>query len=235
MSLLTLIQNTANEVGISSPLVVITSTDQNIRTLLSLSNTSGDELMRRSEWQQLTSEATFSTSGTISQGYLNSIATDYDRMISDTMWDRSLRQKIMGPVNMQEWQQDLSFLVVGPPYKFIVYGGKLFTGPTAIAVSHTVAFNYISKSWCTTSGGTGQSAWAADTDLTVLPERIHKLDLIWRFKQAKGLAYGEDLETAETAIEKAIGQSTPRRTLFVGGSNARYFSENVPLGSWPSV
>lgn len=235
MSLLTLIQDVCNAIGIDPPTAVISATDKNITSLLAMANTSGEELMKRYEWQELTKQATFTTTGTIPQGYLSSIASDFDRFINDTMWNQGLRQKIIGPITMQEYQQDLSFAVVGPPFKFIQYGGQLYIGPTATAAGQTVVFNYISGNWCTSDALVGQTRWQADSDLTVIPQRIHKLDLIWRWKQAKGLAYGEDLETAEGAIEKQIGTNTGRRILFVGGSDTRYFAENIPNGDWPAA
>jgi hypothetical protein len=235
MSLLTLIQTTCDSIGLTRPSVVITSADQNVRTLLALANTSGEELMKRYEWQELTKEVTFTSTGTISQGSLASIASDMDRFVNDTFWNRGLREKIQGPVTQQQWQQDLSFNVVGPPYKFIVNDGTLYVGPTPLAAGQTLAFNYITQNWCQSSVGTGQAVWTADTDTTKIPERIHRLDLIWRFKSAKGLSYAEDLETAERSIEKHFGTNTARRILFVGGSDVRFFAENIPNGDWPTA
>lgn len=236
MSLLTLIQDVSKSLGVPAPSVVMASADTRVLELLVTANSVGNELTRRYFWQELTQEASFTASGTINQGYLTgSIATDFGYWIDQTFWDRTSRQQILGPVTAQEWQSDMSWAVVSPPYKFIVQGDILKVGPTAIAAGDTMVFNYITKNWCQSSTGTGQSAFAADTDTTVIPEELFKLELIWRWKQSKGLAYAEDMETAEEQIDRYTGQNAGRRVLFIGGSGVYYLGENVPAGDWPQV
>ena len=236
MSLLTLVQDVSRTLGMTTPTVVTTSADQRVLELLVMANTAGNELARRYYWQELTREVTFSATGTIDQGYLTgSIATDFGYFIDQTFWDRSLRLPIIGPVTAQEWQSDLSWAVVSPPYKFIVQNDKLKVGPTALTAGDTLVFNYMTKNWCESSTGTGQSSFQADTDVTRIPEELFKLELIWRWKSAKGLAYAEDMENAEEQIERYTGQNAGRRVLFIGGSGIYYLAENVPAGDWPQV
>lgn len=236
MSLLTIVQQASTVLGLSQPTVVTTSQDQRVLELWVMANRVGDELSRRYFWQELTKQASFTSTATIDQGYLTgSIATDFGYWIDQTFWDRDLRQPIIGPVTAQEWQSDLSFAVVGPPYKFIVQADVLKVGPTAVGSGHTMVFNYITKNWCQSSTGTGQSAFAADTDTSLIPEELFKLSLIWRWKQAKSLAYAEDMESAEEQIERYTGQNAGRRVLFIGGQGIYYLAENVPLGDWPQV
>jgi hypothetical protein len=237
MSLLTLIQDVSKMIGLSSPTAVTTSADQRVLELLVMANVSGEDLSTRYEWQELTRTATWASSGTIAQGTITSgtIASDFGRFIDDTFWDRSLRQPIVGPVTAQEWQADLSNAIVSPPYKFIVQNNILSIGPTPITAGNTLAFNYITKNWCASSTGTGQSAFAADDDETLIPQRLFRLDLIWRWKSSKGLAYAEDLENAEREIDKHIGANGGRRVLFIGGAPIQYFAGNIPAGDWPSA
>jgi hypothetical protein len=236
MSLLTLIQDVCKQVALPAPTAVMSSTNSTVLEMLVMANSVGDELTRRYFWQELTREANFQSTGTIDMGYLSgSIATDFAYWVDQTFWDRDLRQNIIGPVSMQEWQSDQSFAVVGPPYKFIVIADKLLVGPTALAAAHTMVFNYISKNWCQSATGTGQSAFAADTDVMLIPQELFKLSLLWRWKQAKGLAYAEDMESAEEQIDRYTGQNAGRRVLFIGGSGIYYLAENVPMGDWPQV
>lgn len=236
MALLDLIQDVNQNLGFPAPTVVMTSADTRVLEMLVMANSLGNELTRRYFWQELTYEASFTSTGTISQGYLTgSIATDFGYWVDQTFWDQDLRQPIIGPVTPQEWQSDLSYAVVGPPYKFIVQADLLKVGPTAIASGHTMVFNYITKNWAQSSTGTGLSKFAADTDVLRIPQELFKLSLIWRWKQQKGLAYAEDMETAEEQIERYTGQNAGRRVLFIGGMGIYYLAENVPLGDWPQV
>lgn len=236
MSLLTLIQDVFMEVGIAQtkPNAVITSTDGNVLQLLALANTTGEALMKRYQWQELTVETTFTATGTIAQGSISAVlGADYDRMVPQTFWDRSQRIPIDGPVTTQQFQADRSNLVAGPPYYFFIFGNQVYIGPTALNAGDTCSAFYISKNWCASATGTGQTAFAADDDVTLIPERLFRLDLIWRWKRAKGLSYGEDLATAEEQIETAIGGNKPARVLYFGGRNILY-PTNIPEGYWPS-
>lgn len=235
MSLLTLIQSTSYLIGLPSPSVAYASTDTRIQELISFANSIGDKIARDYQWQELTKEATFDATGTVSMGSLTgSIATDFGYFINQTFWDRDAKMPILGPATPQEWQADLSSGFVSPPYKFVVQSGLLKVGPTAIAAGHDMVFNYITKYWCQSSGGTGQTAFAADTDTTVIPEELFKLELIWRWKASKGLSYAEDLQTSEQAIQAYTGQNQGSRVLFIGGNAIYYIGGNVPQGDWPS-
>lgn len=235
MSLLTLMQNVSNQLSLPEPTVVTTSTDQNIVTLLALANTAGKALMKRYEWQELMSfSGTITSTGSIDIGSIATIfGGGFDRIVNQTFWDTSSRLPIEGPPTIQQWQQYQASNVVGPPYQFIIYGNRLRIGPTALAADHVLTCYFISQYWCTSSTGTGQTAFAADTDLCVIPEELFALDLIWRWRQRKGLSYSEDMQTAEQQIETYIGQNTPSRILFLGGRNILY-PANIPEGYWPT-
>ncbi len=234
MSLLTLIQDTANAVGITSPATVIGNADANILTLLALAQSSGKEMAKAYEWQELT---TFSgnivSTGTIDQGtVLSNFGASFDRIVNQTFWDTSSRLPIDGPTTIQQWQQYQASNVVGPPYQFIITGGHLYIGPTAIAAGHNLTAYFMSKYWCQSAALAGQVSWLADTDTAIIPEELLKLDLIWRFKQKNGLAYAEDMETAQREFDVYTAQNTPARVLFLGGRNILY-PANIPEGYWP--
>lgn len=235
MSLLTLIQTVYQEVGIgqTQPNAVITSTDANVLQLLALANTTGESLMKRYQWQELITYASFTTSGALNVGTITScFGSDYDRMVNQTFWDTNTRLPIDGPVTIQQYQNDQAGMVAGPPYYFLFIGSQVFLGPTAIATGHVCTAYYMSQNWCESSTGTGQSSFQNDSDVTVIPQRLFKLDLIWRWKMAKGLSYAEDLKTAEQQIEQAIGGNAAARILYLGGSN-RVYPTNIPEGNWP--
>jgi len=235
MALLDLIQDVFNEVGISQtqPNAVVTSTDAQVLQLLAIANSTGRQLMKRYEWQELTKYASFVTGGSVDVGTITScFGSDFDRIVNQTFWDTSARLPIAGPRTMQQWQTDQAGAAAGPPYYFVVFGGRVKIGPTAVASGHTMSAYYISGNWCTDASGTGQTAFAADTDLCVIPQELFKLSLIWRWKQAKGLSYAEDMATAENQIETQIGGNRGAAVLYLGGSNQIY-PTNIPEGYWP--
>ncbi|MFQ5356634.1 MAG: hypothetical protein ACE5DY_09170, partial [Mariprofundaceae bacterium] len=100
MSMLSIIQNVADTIGIDRPSSVVGSTNKTSTQMLAMLNMSGKMLARRHAWQRLMSEHTFSTvNGTASY----SLPSDYDRHIDDTAWDRSNYWAVRGSITPQEW------------------------------------------------------------------------------------------------------------------------------------
>lgn len=204
MALLQLIQNVADELGMSRPSAVVSSSDQQVRTWLRLANREGEELSRRHPWQLLRKEASFTTAATASQGALTTIASDFGRYVNESMFNRTTNEKWYGPLTPQQWQRiQASVGLVTLRKMFTIRGGLLLATPTPTA-SQTVKFEYISTQWCESSGGTDQSAWAADADVSLLPQRLIELGVIWRWKKSKGLEYAEDFSDYEKAVANEI-------------------------------
>ena len=206
MSLLTIIQGAVDRIGsMTRPTTVVTNTDPTIRQLLSLAQQEGKELARIGDWQALKSEKTFITVALESQATASPVAipTDFDWYLADTMYNRTSRRKVNGPLSGIEWQQMKATLVtlVNPAFRF--RGNAIFISPTPTA-GETVAYEYMTKNWCQSSLAVAQSAWAADTDTAVLDEEFHILGLHWRWKKAKGLDYAEEFSTYQMQTEQAL-------------------------------
>jgi hypothetical protein len=89
MSLLTLVQNASDTIGLARPSAVVSSTDGNVRTLLSLANTEGRELLERFSWPATQLEATHTTLAAELQGVMTTIAPGFGYIINQTFWDRT--------------------------------------------------------------------------------------------------------------------------------------------------
>lgn len=229
MTLLTLIQRTFRRVGLTAPSAAVGSTEENILRLIELANEEGEELSERYPWQVLINEATLTTSAAESQGAMTTIAgASFAYIQNDTMWNRTTNRRWL-PVDDVQWQQMKASGITGPDYYFRIRGGNLIVQPTPTA-SQTVCFEWVSKNWCTSSGGTGQSQWAADDDVLLLPAEVFLMGLVWRWKKAQGLEYAEDFRQYEIRAESAmIRDGAKKRINFAGGRSTR---QNIPEGSW---
>lgn len=200
MSLLTIVRNAADGLGLARPTTVINSQDPNAITLLAMAQEEGKTLARRHEWQALTTEHMFSTAnGTSSY----SLPPDFDRILKETVFNRTRRRRMMGDLTPQQWQETQASLVTMVNPAFRIRGGAFLISPTPSA-TETVAYEYMTTEWCQSSGGTGRTEWLADTDTGKLSEDITTLGVIWRYRKAKGLEYGEDMNTYEMEVAKAI-------------------------------
>jgi hypothetical protein len=78
-----------------------------------------------------------------------------------------------------------------------------------------------------------KAAFTADADAFVLPERLLKLDLIWRWRALKRMEYSEDMVNFNMAMEKAISKDKGTRILVAGRQRIPYNVRNAypgPLG-----
>lgn len=211
MSLLTIVQNACDRLSLERPTVVVSSTDVNVRTLYGLAQQEGKELASRGTWTVLQSIQTITTTATELQS--SAIPSDFDYIIPDTMFNRTTRRKVEGPLTPTEWEYTKATLVVRVNPCFRIIGSDFYINPIP-AAGNTIAFEYVSKNWCQSAGGTGQSAWAADTDTAKIDEELHTLGLVWRFKKSKGLDYGEDFSSYERNVAQVIQRDGPKPRIY---------------------
>lgn len=235
MTLLSIVQDACNEIGLPAPSTVIGNTDKTVKQMLALSNRSGKMLAQRFEWQELITEEVHTTTAAEDQGAVETLMPGFNWYIYQTAWNRTQQEPMGGPLYPAEWQHLKATSVTGPYYDFRIRTKKLLMIPTPPA-DETVALEYISRYWCSDSTGvTNREKWSVDTDIGRLPEDLLTLDLKWRFKQAKGLPYAEEFRDAEMAINNAMARNNgPRKmNLDMAGVEAdNYYGVRIPEGSW---
>lgn len=222
-SLLTLVQNAADELGIPRPSAVVGSSDQTVRQLLALMQREGEELSAREGpsqgWPHLVREHTFSTvNGTADYA----LPTAFRYYINGTQWDRTNKWPLNGPTSPQKWQELKSGIVTSAkPYRFRIKANSLgvrrvFFDPTPTTVDACV-IEFISTFWCANAAGTvPQSIWTLDTDIALLPEELFTLGLKWRFRRAKGLDASVEYQTYEDAVSRELGRAAMAPDLPLG-------------------
>lgn len=236
MSFLTIIQRACPLINETKPNSVIGTTTRSLLTLIEIAQEEGEDLAHRHDWQRLTKEKTFSSAATESQGAVTTlIGSDFDHIKNDTVWNRTRNRRIW-PINEMQWQALQSNAISGPDEFFRIRANLFIVYPTMTA-SQTVALEYVSKNWCESSGGTGQAAWAADTDVGVLDEQLMQAGIVWRWKRRFGKPDWEtDREIYEKRVANAIARDGAPQRLNLSGPNpiARLLigTSSVPEGSW---
>lgn len=209
MTLLSIVRDAASRLGLTPPSTVVSSPDENAEILLGLAQEEGKALADRHTWQALQTEHTFSTAnGTASYA----LPSGFDGIIKDTVFNRTQRRRMQGDLSPSQWQETQASLVTMVNPAFRIRNSLFYISPTPTAVE-TVAYEYVTKNWCQSAGGTGQSEWAADTDTGVLDEELTKLGIIWRFRSKKGFDYAEDMNNYEIRVNKAIFKDGARVTI----------------------
>lgn len=215
MSLLSIVQDACRHPSLTLPLLtsVVGNVSSHAPAMLMAAKEELDSLATRCNWQKLTKEHTFTTTASAVQLTASAIPTDFDRMINESMFNRTTRRKFWGPLTPEQWQQTQSSLttLVDPAYR--IRGGTILTHPIP-ASGDTIAYEYISKNKALSSGGTAQETWQADTDTCLFPEPIVTLGVVWRYRRGKGYPFSNEMEEYERRVIEAIMRDGTRGKIY---------------------
>lgn len=232
MSLLSMLEDASDELGIPRPTSVIGNAEDSARLLLALANREGKSLCQRYPWQECRREATHTTLAAELQGTLEAIAPGFNWDLLDTFWNRTQQVPIGGALTPNEWQLFKSSVTTGPYSDFYIRQKNLYMIPAPVA-GETIAFEFASRYWCQSSGGAAQERWVADTDTGILPEDIMTIGVVWRYKKAKELDYAEEFREYEMQVNNRMARSGGARILDMTGSAKDYMPGIlVPQGNW---
>lgn len=233
MSLLTIVQDACDRLSLPRPTAVVSSTDQTVRQFLALAKVEAEDLARTPEhgWQAMVREHTFST--VAAQEQVGAVPADLDYCIPDAAYNRTTNRKLVGPLDAHQWQAQMAYSTLAAQDVFRIRGGVfLFLDPPP--AGQIIAYEYSSAWYARSSAGQRKAAFTADEDETFLPEALITHGLVWRWKQAKGLDYGEDMITYGRAVSRAIARDGGMKAL----SGRRMYDMrevNVPEGDFPGA
>jgi hypothetical protein len=92
-TMLQLVQQVTNELGVSTPTYVATNTNQDVIQILALMNASGYELLRKHPWQALTKQKQFYTEYLTTTGNWTTASRVITGIPSTTQgWTRPIRR-----------------------------------------------------------------------------------------------------------------------------------------------
>lgn len=231
-TLLDIVQTACKRMGLPVPAAVIGSADPQVMQLQALLEEEGQELSERYEWQELRSEATFTTVAQEAQTTLAVTCPGLKYIVNDTIWNRDLRRPIFGPLSAQRWQQLKALNFVGPWNQYQIRAGTINFIPAPTA-GQTCAFYYQSRNWVNLNGGGTGEDFGSDADTIVFDAAIVVMGLIWRWKMAKGLPYQEDFNKYERRVIDAMAANGAKDVLNTGDVRFDLFPGIlVPAGSW---
>lgn len=233
MSFLTMVQDAADEVGIKRPSTLVGGTTTDQRQLIALADRVGRDIANAANWQYLKKEGTI-TLATSDQDY--AFPADYDRLIPSTMWDRTDSRPVLIPESSQNFQRYEGWAYVSTlNLRAYIRGNEVVFQQdiTAAENGKVINFEYISDQWCESSGGTGQSEFAADTDVTRHDEYLHRRGIVYMYKRAKQLPDWQ-LEERDfrKELKKRIAFDKSARNVALSGKNIPKYVYNVPEGGW---
>lgn len=232
MTLLTIAQDAAGRLALPIPTSMVGNSDKQAVRLLRIAKEVGKALNRATPWKKLQREHVFTTvEGEEQDG---GIPDDFDWIMPNTFFDRSLHRVVEGPLSPESWQSLKSRLItrVWPAYR--IRGETMLLTPPQPA-GKEFAFEYISRMWCKSASGTEQDSWAADTDVPILDEELHVLGLVARFKWRSGLDYADDLANFNGELTQAIMREGVRPRLSADGQMHGRMKADALAAARPNV
>lgn len=211
MTVLSACQKAATKLNQARPSTVFGSTDTFALELADLANETAETVMKAHDWRKLTTLSTITGDGTDTSFAL---PTDYDRMpLKSNVYGSLARLPFLQARDLDQWLEFDITPVVGAPGYWVILGGEMQIKP-AMATTQTAKFYYISN--IIVSGS--KTAFTADADTFLLPERLITLGIVWRWKAQKGLEYAEHLKNFEIALGEEAGRDKGSRILHMGAA-----------------
>lgn len=213
MSLLTALNDAQRFLSLAVTSLIVADGQETQNLLFALAKEEVAECAASTPWPILLREHTFTASLAALQA--TGLASDFDRIIEGSFWNRTTDREVIGPLSSQEWQLAYGEPIVASITQFWMrrYDGiNIFPTPSA---ADTMVYEYVVNTPWTTSGGSPLTAPTADTDLTVLGDRLLKLGVLWRYKAAKGRDYAEDLKNYEMVKASEFTKQRSARVLSI--------------------
>jgi hypothetical protein len=231
MTLLSICQDAADQLGIVRPSVIYGNSAVEVRKLLRYANQEGRQLRKRGDWQALRDEKTFVSVATEAQTS-TMVPSDLDHFCNETFWNRTRKRMFNGPLAPRDWQA-LKATVGSVINETFAYRGTIFYISPVPTAGDTFAYEYISTKFCQSAGSVAAAAWAADDDTARLDEELFTLGIIWRYKKGEGMPWQDDFAEYDFQVETALKLESPKRTLDMSQMGRRPMpGVGVPEGSW---
>lgn len=229
------LRQVAGELGIPRPNTVTGLEDVQSVQLLSLLNSSGNELMLYYPWEQFIKEWEFDT--VIDQSDYP-VPDDYNYFADMTQWDRTNHWPLLGPKTAQEWAFLKGSLVAALPrlrYRVANNMLKLYPTPTALTSpsQYTLAMEYCSKNWID-SGGTPTDMIVADSDILLYNPWLLIKFVKFKFYELKGFQTAGVQSDFMRVFDSLTGKDTGAKVLSLAPQVTNQFIGpwSIPDGSW---
>jgi len=145
---LVMAQQCSARLQLTNPSTFVASTDQNMILLKAMLDESAQEIRNEFPWPELVKIYTFTlATGTASYA----LPADYDRRLSETIWNRTQRFPLFGPIDGVQWEVLKSGLITSiPRQRFRLMGWtntQVFIDPTPSSGENgqVCAYEYIIK------------------------------------------------------------------------------------------
>jgi hypothetical protein len=229
MSLLTICQDVADEIGLDKPTSII-GNSENTATRLYRQCVRTGTMLAIKNWHLLIKPYTFST---VADEPQYALPSDWRSFVNNTAWNQT-KARIIYIISPQHWAYEKSYVVSTFNDQYRLMGddaapsvGRKFTiHPTPSSVQ-TIYYEYYSKNWVLNADGvTEQSTFVGDNDTVQFNQELFIMGVIWRMLKTMGQPYAEEKAEFDQYLEMLMAQDGVTENLYADG-NPPPFS-NIP-------
>lgn len=110
---------------------------------------------------------------------------DFEAITNRTQWDKTKHWEALGPEDAQQWQWLKSgYISTGPRIRWRILDNQFQVWPV-MNTNEYIGWEYKSKGWARSATGVVKNSFTADTDTTVLDDRIIVLATKLKYFQIK--------------------------------------------------
>lgn len=173
--------------------------------------------------------------------------SDFKYQQNRTWWDRTNRWPLFGPDSpqMDQWLRS-GIIATGPRRHFRIIGSssansgynyRIWPPPVEITSPLQLVYEYQSTNWVNVTGaGTSfATAYANDTDTSLLDDRALISGLKWSLWRTKGFGYADEKNDWIDLVDRLIARDGAAENLsLVRRNNPLFISpQNIMDGNWP--
>lgn len=200
MTLLSVLRRPALLAGLTAPTSAASTSDPLVAQLAEIARVEAEELAARVDWSGIVRTHSFTCVNGVAQP--NGLPDDFGRFtFACQVWNGGLNRPIAGPADSSSWAGSLVWANPAVAQRFRIVGGQFeMLGARA---GDVVSYPYVTSKIYRDANGVPSAEWSGDAFTCRISERLISLGVLWRWKQAKGFDYAEDLRSSEREVERA--------------------------------
>lgn len=222
------VDRAARECSITPPASWLSSTDPTHVQFKDFLADTVREMLNRHDWEALTSDETFTGSGSASF----SLPADFFRVCAEdnAVYETSpMRRRVLPMPVHGDWTETETWNFTGVQRYFRLKGSTIEFLST-LPVGAVVKMAYIQDTWALGASAERLNVWTNTSDTSLIPGYLLQLGLIWRWRRNKGLVYADRKAEFESEFARACGDDGPSRKVnFTGPPHGEQHPMRVPI------
>ena len=225
----------ARESSLSPPASWISTTATGLLEFKQFLTETVDELLERVDWPDpITADTVIAGDG--SETY--NMPSDFKRLTRDplTVYETTTTRRAGLPVHTNgDWTYLKSIGTTDGTRRYRIAGdeedGYTISFYKFPATGDSITVSYISKNWLK-SAGTAGATWLTADDTLLLPKRLIKEGVIWRFRRRKGLPYADRMAEYEAVLARMRNDARVIRSVDMTGGHEMLNPFDIPIPNY---